>query len=197
MEDPAYLAEEYANLTDQVPEWSLDPEIVMVPQTVVEASASEATGAELTVCEPDVAVITHDPPLSDTLVTNAVPEICDADGSQLAPGENTEAGEVAGAGAGAGAGALGPEDCDGPGTGCALGCEDADGDADGLGEEDERWVVVGRGLGECAPPPAGTQAESEMPTSSTVEAQTSALPKKLARISSPRPAFTTVSESFN
>lgn len=116
-----------------------------MPQTVVDASGLEETGADLTVAPPELATMTHVPPLSDTVVTKAEPERTDPEAFQLTPGEKSVAG--------AGAGDDGPADGDGAADGEAGGLEgpvvgvsgpgEADALADADGEEDGRGESVG------------------------------------------------------
>ena len=119
------------NLTAHDPARSRLPGIVTVPQTVVDASGLEETGADLTVEPPELATMTQVPPLSDTVVTKAEPESTDPEAFQLTPGEKS----VAGANAGD----------DGAADGDGAADTDADGDAGGL----EGPVVVVPGAGEA------------------------------------------------
>jgi hypothetical protein len=122
---------------------------VTVPHTVVEASGSEETGADLTVTPPELATITQVPPVSDVVVTNAEPESTDAEASQRTPGENTVAGATPGAdgaedGDGAADGEAGRLDglADGASDGASGGGE-AEALTDSDGAEDGRAECVG------------------------------------------------------
>lgn len=132
------------NLTAHDPARSWLPGIVTVPQTVVDASGSEETGADLTVVPPKVASMTQVPPLSETFVTKAEPESIDPEAFQLTPGEKSVARAIAGdeataVGDGAAEGEAGKPEGPAPGV-PGPGEADAEGEADG--EADGRAEFV-------------------------------------------------------